>query len=135
MFESHSLALPKSPLVEGEEVRFLKETAVGPAIHCCSTCGISGTRRQIFNKMDQGQIEKQCSNCKNEVPEPELPEQFIESKYSLVDHCGMIGPEEGLDNLVDEQFSTALLPSSYFPLDEFSFARVPNSNQKHVRNI
>ena len=112
--------------------RFLKETAVGPSIYFCSLCGISGTRRQIINV---NQELKQCRNCQNGVPEPEDTEPFINSKYSIVDFSGMIGPEEGINSLANERFSTALLPSSYFSLEEFSFPRVPNSNQKHVRDI
>lgn len=113
-------------------IRFLTETAIGPAVHSCSTCGISGTRRQMVN-IDQDQ--KQCNNCINGIAHPVVPEPFIEPKYTIVDFLGMIAPEAGTNSLDDEEFSTVLLPSSYFPFEEFSFSRVPNSNQKHVRDI
>ena len=77
----------------------------------------------------------QCKRCNFGLPKVDPPEQLFEPEFSVVNFCGMISPEAGSEELEDELFSTALLPTSYVDYDQLGFTRSPQSQQNWVSDI
>lgn len=112
-------------------LKFIKSASLGAAIFSCSRCNMSGTRRQFV----QAGLVLQCKNCNLGLSTVDPPEPLFEPQFCVVNHCGMISPIEGTEELEDERYSTALLPTSYVEYHQLDMTRSPRSQQNWVQDI